>query len=87
MDPFEVSSDLVVHNEKLLIGGIWCIIKIDYIGLDHDDEDNEQEDLNDDIFDNQKRKKKVKAKRTRYQSPLRICSMFQTRGWNSSLLR
>ena len=34
MDPFEVSSDLVVHNEKLLVGGIWCIVKIDYVGLD-----------------------------------------------------
>ena len=22
--PFEVNSDLVVHNEKLLVGGIWC---------------------------------------------------------------
>ena len=28
MDPFEVSSDLVIHNEKLLVGGIWCIVKI-----------------------------------------------------------
>ena len=34
MDPFEVSSDLVVHNEKLLVGGIWCIVKIEYVGLD-----------------------------------------------------
>ena len=22
--PFEVSADLVVHNEKLLVGGVWC---------------------------------------------------------------
>ena len=29
MDPFEVSSDLVVHNEKLLVGGIWCIMKLE----------------------------------------------------------
>ena len=29
ISPFEVSSDLVVHNEKLLIGGIWCIIRIE----------------------------------------------------------
>ena len=29
MDPFEVPSDLIVHNEKLLIGGIWCIVKIE----------------------------------------------------------
>ncbi len=34
MDPFEVDSDLVVHNEKLLTGGIWCIISIVYQGLD-----------------------------------------------------
>ena len=33
IDPFEVSSDLVVHNEKLLIGGIWCIARIEYVGL------------------------------------------------------
>ena len=41
MDPFEVSSDLVIHNEKLLIGGIWCIVKIEYVGLDKDDGDME----------------------------------------------
>ena len=33
ISPFEVSSDLVVHNEKLLIGGIWFIVQIEYIGL------------------------------------------------------
>ena len=38
LDPFEVSSDLVIHNEKLLIGGIWCIVKIEYVGLDKDDQ-------------------------------------------------
>ena len=31
--PFEVSADLVVHNEKLLVGGVWCIVKIEYGGL------------------------------------------------------
>lgn len=75
MDPFEVSSDLVVHNEKLLIGGIWCIIKIDYIGLDHDDEDDEQEAFEEDIFGGQKKKKKVKAKKTKYKSPFGISSL------------
>ena len=38
MDPFEVSTDLVVHNEKLLVGGIWCIMKIEYVGLDKEDQ-------------------------------------------------
>ena len=35
--PFEVSADLVVHNEKLLVGGVWCIVKIEYVGLDKED--------------------------------------------------
>ena len=55
MDPFEVSSDLVVHNEKLLVGGIWCIMKIDYVGLDKE----EQEDFEEDIFGDRKARKKV----------------------------
>ena len=48
LDPFEVPSDLVVHNEKLLVGGIWCIVKIEYVGLDKDD-DNGQEEFEEDI--------------------------------------
>ena len=57
LDPFEVSSDLVVHNEKLLIGGIWCIVKIEYVGLNK--EENNQDDYEEDIFGNQKKKKQV----------------------------
>lgn len=72
MDPFEVSSDLVVHNEKLLIGGIWCIVKIEYVGLEKQDD---QEDFEEDIFNNQKRKKKVKKKRSKYDSPFEISSL------------
>ena len=74
MDPFEVSSDLVVHNEKLLIGGIWCIIRIEYVGLDK--EDNEQEDEYEvDIFGNRKKKKKLKKRRSKYDSPFEITSL------------
>ena len=73
MDPFEVSADLVVHNEKLLIGGIWCIVKIEYIGLEND-EDN-QEAYEEDIFGNQKKKKKLKKKKSRYDSPFEISSL------------
>ena len=72
MDPFEVSSDLVVHNEKLLVGGIWCIVKIEYVGLDKEDE---QDLFEEDIFGNQKKKKKVKKKRSRYNSPFEIASL------------
>lgn len=43
---FEVNSDLVTHNEKLLVGGIWCIIKIEYVGLERNfDEDDYEEDI------------------------------------------
>lgn len=73
MDPFEVPSDLVVHNEKLLIGGIWCIIKIEYVGLDKLDEDDE--DFEEDIFGNQKKKKKTKKKKSKYDSPFEISSL------------
>jgi ATP-dependent Lon protease len=74
MDPFEVPSDLVVHNEKLLIGGIWCIVKIEYVGLDKGDEDD-QESFEEDIFGNRKQKKKIKKKKSKYDSPFEISSL------------
>ena len=73
MDPFEVSSDLVVHNEKLLVGGIWCIAKIDYVGLERDNQD--EEDFEEDIFGNVKKKKKLKKKKSKYDSPFEISSL------------
>ncbi len=73
MDPFEVSSDLVVHNEKLLIGGIWCIVKIEYVGLNKSDDD--QGDFEEDIFGNRKKKKKIKRKKSKYDSPFEIASL------------
>lgn len=72
MDPFEVPSDLVVHNEKLLIGGIWCIVKIEYVGLEKEEE---QEDIEEDIFGDKKRKKRIKKKRSKYESPFEISSL------------
>lgn len=72
MDPFEVPSDLVVHNEKLLVGGIWCIVKIEYVGLERDDD---TEDYEEDIFDNRKRKKKIKKKKSKCESPFEISSL------------
>ncbi|WP_294489791.1 BREX system Lon protease-like protein BrxL [uncultured Ruminococcus sp.] len=71
---FEVNSDLVTHNEKLLIGGIWCIIKIEYVGLDREDEEEEYEE---DIFDGNKKKrgKKLKKKKSKYESPFAIAAL------------
>lgn len=75
MDPFEVSSDLVVHNEKLLVGGIWCIVKIEYVGLNKESEEDMQEAFEEDIFGNKKKKKKVKSKKSKYDSPFEISSL------------
>ena len=75
MDPFEVSSDLVIHNEKLLVGGIWCILKIEYVGLEREREENEQEAFEEDIFGNHKKKKKIKKKKSKYDSPFEIASL------------
>lgn len=72
MDPFEVSSDLVIHNEKLLVGGIWCIIKIEYVGLEKQDD---QEQFEEDIFGDKKRKKQARKKKSRYDSPFEIASL------------
>ena len=74
MDPFEVSSDLVVHNEKLLVGGIWCILKIEYVGLEKENKD-EPELLEEEIFGDQKKKKKIKKKKSKYDSPFEIASL------------
>ena len=72
IDPFEVSSDLVVHNEKLLIGGIWCIARIEYVGLNRR-EDND-DDYEEDIFGNRK-KRRARRKRSKYESPFEISSL------------
>lgn len=75
LQDFEVNSDLVTHNEKLLIGGIWCIIKIEYVGLEK--EDDEEEEYEEDIFDGNKKKRgrKRKKKKSKYESPFAIAAL------------
>ena len=75
MSPFEVSSDLVIHNEKLLIGGIWCIMKIEYVGLNNEDDEGDQELFEEDIFGNAKKKRKIKKRKSKYDSPFEITSL------------
>lgn len=72
IDPFEVSSSLVTHHDKLLIGGIWCIVKIDYIGLDGEEESGWNE-IEDDSFEI--RKKRRAKKKSKYESPFTISSL------------
>lgn len=73
--PFEVNSDLVVHNEKLLVGGIWCIVRIEYVGLEKQEE--ESEEYEEDIFGDRKaqKKKKIKKRKSKYDSPFEITSL------------
>ncbi|MBR2571770.1 MAG: BREX system Lon protease-like protein BrxL [Clostridia bacterium] len=73
LDPFEVPSDLVVHNEKLLIGGVWCIIRIEYVGFGN--QSGGDEEFEEDIFGNRKRKKKVRRMQSKYSSPFQIASL------------
>ena len=68
IDPFEISSDIVVHNEKLLTSGIWCIMRIEYVKNEEDEEDEI------DIFGNKQVKKK-KKKKSKYESPFIITSL------------
>ena len=75
MDPFEVPSDLAIHNEKLLVGGIWCIVKIEYVGLEKENEEDLQEIFEEEIFGNKKKKAKLKKKKSKYDSPFEIASL------------
>ena len=71
IDPFKVSDDFVVHNEKLLTGGVWCIVKIAYIRLE-----NAEDEIETEIFGgNQQKQKKHRKKRSRYDSPFEIVSL------------
>ena len=73
IDPFEVSSDLVTHNEKLLLGGIWCVVTIKY----NNPEDKETYDENEmtDIFGNKKKVKVEKKVKTKFDSPFEILNL------------
>ncbi len=68
--PFEVSSDIVVQNDKLLVGGIWCMLKIEY----HSESEDEEESFDEDIFGGNK-KKKIKKKKSKFDSPFEIVSL------------
>ena len=69
MDPFEISSDLVVRNEKLLVGGVWCLVRLEYVGLERDDEEAAFEE---DIFGKTMRRKKRRKRKSKYDSPFSI---------------
>jgi ATP-dependent Lon protease len=65
IDPFVIDENIVTHNEKLLLGGVWCIVKIQY---NKPEEEEEEEDL----WGQQKKKGQKKSK---YDSPFQIESL------------
>ncbi len=73
ISPFEVNSDLVIHNDKLLTGGIWCMIRVDYVGLEKepDEDDFDVEEVDGKLV----RKKKKRKRKSRYLSPFEISSL------------
>lgn len=69
IDPFEVDSNLVVNNEKLLLGGIWCIVTIEYHKTD---EIIDGDEAIEDLFGRVKEKKQKKAKPSKFASNFHI---------------
>lgn len=61
---FEIAPEFVVDNTKLLMGGVWCIVRISY---HHEDDDMMPEDP----FAPKPRRKQ----RTKYESPFKIKSL------------
>ena len=69
ISPFEIASDFIVNNDKLLTGGIWCMLRIKYVGMDNDDQ------VFDDMFDGSNTRRRVKPKRSKYDSPFAVDSL------------
>lgn len=65
INPFIIDENIVTHNEKLLIGGVWCILKIEYSRFD---DAMEEEDL-------WGEKKKKQVKKSKFESPFKIASL------------
>lgn len=72
--PFEVSSELVVNNEKLLTSGIWCIMKIEYVGLNKEEDENAELDTYE-VSEGEEPKRRSKKKKSRYDSPFNISTL------------
>lgn len=68
INPFIVSPDLVTQHDKILTGGIWAIIKMEYVGLEDPEEEAE-------ILEDFGIRPKRKKKRSRFESPFTIASL------------
>ena len=71
IESFVIPDDYPQKYSKILLGGIWCIMRIEYVRLREDDEDALA-----DIFDDKPAKKKKKTKKhDPSDSPFNILSM------------
>lgn len=71
--PFPVDQNLVYNNEKLLLGGIWCIVNISYNPKKQAEEDEDEEE--EILFGNKKSKKKIKEPKSKYSEAFKINSL------------
>ena len=72
---FNVSPDLVFHNEKLLLGGIWCIVTIKYNNRHEEDDDLEEFFLEEMEGSSKKKAKRKKKTSSRFSSPFEITNL------------
>ena len=64
LEPLEIDAGIVTQNDKLLVGGIWCIVQLNYVGLDRRD------DYGDDLSGGYGGRKR--SKKSKYQSTFEI---------------
>lgn len=68
IEPFVMPSEYIREYEKILSGGIWCIMRISYSRINDDDDEG-------DIFDERPAKKKKSKKRGPEDSPFSVMSL------------
>lgn len=61
--PFVIKPDLVVTNEKMLLGGIWCLVKIVY-----EKQEENADELFDEMFEGNRKRKSATKKKSKYDS-------------------
>ena len=70
IEPFVIPADYVRNYSKILQGGIWCIMRMEYLTPE------DEEDIVDDLFDEKPRiKPKKRGKRGPEDSPFKVASL------------
>ena len=81
ISPFTIDSQFVIQNPKLLLDGVWCILKLAYQNMDDEDEIfdisvniyDDSSPRNENVYETRRRNQK--KKKSRYDSPFSIVSL------------